>query len=85
MVYVYCLDCKSFMEMIQEIAESQEKKEENKDATATADLLEKLNVGEGKTDGKEEEKVDVASVDKEAVEDKTKTDEDKKDEPSSKA
>ena len=37
-------NCKSFMEMVQEVAESQGKKEENKDATATVGLLEKLRV-----------------------------------------
>ncbi|XVF55064.1 hypothetical protein PTKIN_Ptkin06aG0006800 [Pterospermum kingtungense] len=78
-------NCKSFMEMIQEVAESQGKQEENKDATTTADLLEKLSVGEGKSDEKEEEKSDPASVDKKAVEDTAKTEEDKKDEPVSKA
>ncbi|KAK4280125.1 hypothetical protein QN277_011791 [Acacia crassicarpa] len=39
-------NCKSFMEMFQEIAESQKGKEENKDATAAADLLENLSVKE---------------------------------------
>ncbi|XP_028110953.1 ran-binding protein 1 homolog a-like [Camellia sinensis] len=36
-------NCKTFMEMFQEVAESQ-KKEENKDASAAARLLEKLSV-----------------------------------------
>ncbi|XWS55511.1 hypothetical protein CRYUN_Cryun09bG0006300 [Craigia yunnanensis] len=76
-------NCKSFMEMVLEVAESQGKKE-NKDATATAGLLEKLSVEESKSDGKEDEKAD-ASQDTEAVEDKAKTKEDKKDEPASKA
>ncbi|CBI15927.3 unnamed protein product, partial [Vitis vinifera] len=35
-------NCKSFMEKVQEVAESQQKKEENKDASAAAGLLEKL-------------------------------------------
>ncbi|XWS43866.1 hypothetical protein CRYUN_Cryun16bG0141100 [Craigia yunnanensis] len=89
-------NCKSFMEMVQEVAESQGKKEDNKDATATVDLLEKLSVGESRSDGKEEEEEeeeddddddddDAASKDKEAVEDKAKTEEDKKDELASKA
>ena len=80
-------NCKSFMEMVQKVAEGEGKKEENKDATATADFLEKLSVGKGKRDEKEqeqEEKADVASEGKEAVEDKAKTEEDKKDEPASK-
>ncbi|XP_058075059.1 ran-binding protein 1 homolog c-like [Magnolia sinica] len=46
-------NCRSFMEMVEEIAQSQEKKEENKEATSAAGLLEKLSVGESKT---EEEK-----------------------------
>ncbi|XP_007026644.2 PREDICTED: ran-binding protein 1 homolog b [Theobroma cacao] len=78
-------NCKSFMEMVQEVAESQGKKEENKDATATADLLEKLTVEESKTDGKEPEEKAAASEDKEedaaATEEKAKTE----DEPASKA
>ncbi|KAK6231202.1 Ran binding domain - like 2 [Theobroma cacao] len=78
-------NCKSFMEMVQEVAESQGKKEENKDATATADLLEKLSVEESKTDGKEPEEKAAASEDKEedaaATEEKAKTE----DEPASKA
>ena len=41
------------MEIVQEVAESQGKKEENKDATAIAGLLEKLSVEENKSDGKE--------------------------------
>ncbi|XVF08304.1 hypothetical protein REPUB_Repub06bG0215000 [Reevesia pubescens] len=77
-------NCKSFMERVQEVAESQGTKEENKDATVTADLLEKLSVGESKSDEKEEE--EKAAADKEAGEDKAKTEEeDKKDEPASKA
>ena len=72
------------MEMVQEVAESQGKKEENKDATATAGLLEKLSVEESKSDGKELEKA-AAFEDKEAVEDKVKTEEDQKDEPATKA
>ncbi|KAK6245092.1 hypothetical protein QUC31_011501 [Theobroma cacao] len=78
-------NCKSFMEMVQEVAESQGKKEENKYATATADLLEKLSVEESKTDGKEPEEKAAASEDKEedsaATEEKAKTE----DEPASKA
>ena len=62
------------METFQEVAESQGKKEDNKDASDTAGLLEKLNVGDGKTEGKEqEEKPDVAKE-----EDKQTYKEDKK-------
>lgn len=39
-------NCKTFMETFQEVAESQSSKEENQDASATAGLLEKLNVEE---------------------------------------
>ncbi|TYJ50971.1 hypothetical protein E1A91_A01G246700v1 [Gossypium mustelinum] len=77
-------NCKTFMERVQDVAESQGKKEENKDATVTADLLDKLSVGESKSDGKEEDTV-VASDTKEAVKDEAKTEEDKKDEAASKA
>ncbi|XP_023519268.1 ran-binding protein 1 homolog a-like [Cucurbita pepo subsp. pepo] len=45
-------NCKSFMETFQEIAESQQKKEENKDASAAAGLLEKLSVEEKKGEDK---------------------------------
>lgn len=72
------------METVQEVAESQGNNEENKEATSTAGLLEKLSVEESKTDSKEEEKAS-ASDDKEAKDDKAKTEEDKKDEPASKA
>ncbi|XP_054786124.1 ran-binding protein 1 homolog a-like [Prosopis cineraria] len=54
-------NCKSFMETFQEVAESQKKKEENKDASAAAGLLEKLSVEEKteKSQGKSEEQKDV--------------------------
>lgn len=40
------------MEMFQEVAESQKPQEENEDASATAEALEKLNVGEEKNKDK---------------------------------
>lgn len=43
------------MEIFQEVAESQ-KKEENKDASATAGLLEKLSVEDNKTEVEDKEK-----------------------------
>ncbi|KAG5069105.1 hypothetical protein AAZX31_01G108000 [Glycine max] len=52
-------NCKAFMTTMQEVAESQGEGEENKDASATADLLEKLTVGEDKSDEKEPEKVQI--------------------------
>nr|GMD73287.1 ran-binding protein 1 homolog A-like [Ipomoea batatas] len=56
-------NCKTFMEMFQEVAESQ-KKEENKDASATAGLLEKLSVEEKKAEEKPEEKVEEKTEEK---------------------
>lgn len=73
-------NCKSFMEMFQEVAESQNKKEENKDATDAADSLKKLTVEEKKA----EEKVKEAVSDAASEEEKSKLDADKKgDEPAS--
>ncbi|MFS7902798.1 putative Ran binding domain, PH-like domain superfamily [Helianthus anomalus] len=57
-------NCKKFMETFQEVAESQKGKEENKDATNAAGLLEKLSVEEKK----EEEKVEVKEVKEDAAE-----------------
>ncbi|BAT97414.1 Ran-binding protein [Vigna angularis] len=52
-------NCKTFMTTMQEVAESQgEEEEENKDASDTAAILEKLTVGEDKSvEEKEPEKV----------------------------
>ena len=75
------LDNKNFMEMFQEIAESQQKQEENKDAYATAEALEKLSVGGEKSEEKavapakeaaapaEETKAELKKDDKEKGED----------------
>ncbi|XP_071716469.1 ran-binding protein 1 homolog b-like [Rutidosis leptorrhynchoides] len=41
-------NCKKFMETVQEVAESQQDKDENKDASSTAGLLEKLSVDDNK-------------------------------------
>ncbi|XP_057529998.1 ran-binding protein 1 homolog a-like [Amaranthus tricolor] len=72
---------KNFMEMFQEIAESQQKQEENKDAYATAEALEKLSVGGEKSEEKavapakeaaapaEETKAELKKDDKEKGED----------------
>ncbi|XP_057507806.1 ran-binding protein 1 homolog b-like [Actinidia eriantha] len=54
-------NCKTFMEMFQEGAESQRKKEENKDASAAAGLLDKLSVEDEKTEVKACEEASVAS------------------------
>lgn len=49
------------METFQEVAESQQKKEENKDASAAAGLLEKLSV-EGEKKAEDKAVVDEAEV-----------------------
>ncbi|KAK9290387.1 hypothetical protein L1049_008556 [Liquidambar formosana] len=86
-------NCRSFMDMFQEVAETQGKKEDNKDATTAAGLLEKLSVGDSKTEekgheevpvvAKEEkgqEEVPVVAKEKEAVGEQAKPEADKKDE-----
>nr|KJB83890.1 hypothetical protein B456_013G269700 [Gossypium raimondii] len=65
-------NCKTFMQMFQEVAESQKPKEENKDASAAAGLLEKLSVDEKKTE-------DKAGEEKKETEATEKADTDKKD------
>ncbi|GKV22014.1 hypothetical protein SLEP1_g31920 [Rubroshorea leprosula] len=77
-------NCKTFKEIVQEVAESQGKNEENKDATAAAaDLLEKkLSVSESKTDVKEQEE---AKDKKESAEEKTEAEAEKKEESASSA
>lgn len=49
-------NCKTFTERVQEVAESQRSKEENKDASAAAGLLEKLSVEDKAGKEKAEEK-----------------------------
>ncbi|KAL5814820.1 hypothetical protein ACOSQ3_025605 [Xanthoceras sorbifolium] len=69
---VFCIrfgsveNCKKFMDAFQEVAESQKQKEENKDATAAAGLLEKLSVEEKKTEEKDGEEVPAAAKEKES-------------------
>ncbi|KAM7522057.1 hypothetical protein LguiA_011959 [Lonicera macranthoides] len=55
-------NCKSFMEKFQEVVESQGKKEENKDATAAAGLLEKLSVEDDKKETKAKEEPSSVEV-----------------------
>ncbi|KAI8574038.1 hypothetical protein RHMOL_Rhmol01G0323300 [Rhododendron molle] len=50
--YLFSPDCKIFMEMVQEVAKSQRTKDENKDASAAAGLLEKLSVEDKKSEEK---------------------------------
>ncbi|PIA42978.1 hypothetical protein AQUCO_02000435v1 [Aquilegia coerulea] len=73
-------NCKAFKEMVQEVAESQGDKAESKEATSTADLLEKLTVGETKEEEKAKE--EVPSEEKEEVpsEEKKEKEEEKKEE-----
>ena len=61
------------MEMFQEVAESQESKEENEDATVAADALEKLSVEGKKTEENAGEEAPAATKNEE-----TKIDTDKK-------
>ncbi|KAL6956776.1 Ran-binding protein 1 b [Sarracenia purpurea var. burkii] len=71
-------NCRTFMERIQEVAESQQKKEENKDAFAASGLLEKLSVEDKKTEGKTSEQVPVAAKEKESESEPGKVDEQEK-------
>ncbi|CAH9074750.1 unnamed protein product [Cuscuta europaea] len=48
-------NCKTFKETFQEVAESQSKKEEDKDASTAAGLLEKLSVEDNQKDKEESE------------------------------
>jgi len=70
----FLLDCKTFKETVEEVAESQGKKEESKDA---AGLLEKLSVGDSKTEEKEKQAKELSQT----VADKAKEDGEKEDEP----
>ncbi|GMI92039.1 RAN binding protein 1 [Hibiscus trionum] len=72
-------NCKTFKEMFEEVAESQKPKEENKDASAVAESLEKLNVEEKKAEDKAGEAV-ATKEEKETEADNTeKADIEKKD------
>ncbi|KAK8581423.1 hypothetical protein V6N13_144450 [Hibiscus sabdariffa] len=54
-------NCKTFMEMFQEVAESQNSKDENKDASAAAESLERLSVEEKEVEDKAGEDKAVAT------------------------
>ncbi|XP_024974602.1 ran-binding protein 1 homolog b-like [Cynara cardunculus var. scolymus] len=73
-------NCKKFMETFQEVAESQEGKEENKEASGAAGLLEKLSVEdkEGKEEPKESTDEPKAKVEEKVVAEKTGEEEEKK-------
>ncbi|KAF7121097.1 hypothetical protein RHSIM_Rhsim13G0067700 [Rhododendron simsii] len=81
-LYGHGANCKTFMETFQEVAESQQKKEENKDASAAAGLLEKLSVEDEKTEDKASEEVPVAAKEKESEIGPVKVDAEKKGETS---
>ncbi|XP_057947856.1 ran-binding protein 1 homolog b-like [Malania oleifera] len=59
-------NCKTFMEMVQEAAESPAKKEESKETTAAAGLLEKLSVGDDEAEEKPQKEVPVTSKEAES-------------------
>ncbi|RVW83958.1 hypothetical protein CK203_047356 [Vitis vinifera] len=85
-IYSLIPDCKTFMEMFQEVAESQGKKEESEDASAAAGLLEKLSVGDSKTEDKGQEEGSLATKEKVAVDkEEVQAEADKKDETESPA
>lgn len=72
------------METVQDVAETQVKKEERKEAEDAAGLLEKLSVVDSKTDGKEKEQALVEEKGQnEAAGEKAKSDAKKEDEPAS--
>lgn len=74
-------NCKKFMETFQEVAESQEVKEENKDASGAAGLLEKLSVEDKKEKEEPKESSDEPKAKEEEAEvvaEKTAEEEEKK-------
>uniref|UniRef100_A0A5B7AFX3 RanBD1 domain-containing protein n=1 Tax=Davidia involucrata TaxID=16924 RepID=A0A5B7AFX3_DAVIN len=72
-------NCKTFMENFQEVAESQQKKEDNKDASATARLLDNLSVEDKKLEDNAGEEVPVsAKEEKETESEPVKADTEKK-------
>ena len=77
----FLLDCKTFKETVEEVAESRGKKVESKDATDAAGLIEKLSVEDSK---KEEVPVAAKEVSK-TTDDKVKAEVEKKDGPASSA
>jgi Ran-binding protein 1 len=77
----FLLDCKTFKETVEEVAETRGKKAESKDATDAAGLIEKLSVEDSK---KEEVPVAAKEVSK-TTDDKVKAEVEKKDEPASSA
>ncbi|CAN7115242.1 ran-binding protein 1 homolog b [Brassica rapa] len=70
-------NCKAFMQKFKEVTDSEEEKEESKEASDTAGLLEKLTVEEKDTEEKKEEKPveKVASAEAEKAVEEKKTEE----------
>nr|XP_016482484.1 PREDICTED: ran-binding protein 1 homolog c-like [Nicotiana tabacum] len=75
-------NCKSFMEMFQEVAESQ-KKEENEDGSTAAGLLEKLSVEDKKPEEKNEGEVEDKTKEGDGKDENPSKDTEKKDESAS--
>ncbi|XP_010032988.1 ran-binding protein 1 homolog c [Eucalyptus grandis] len=78
-------NCKTFLERFQEVAESQKKNVENKDASSAAGLLEKLSVEEKKSEDKAGKELASASEGEKETKSEEKPDADKKTESSSSA
>ncbi|XP_061955116.1 ran-binding protein 1 homolog c-like [Populus nigra] len=79
-------NCKTFKETVEEVAETQGKKAESKDATDAAGLIEKLSVEDSKKEETEKEEVPVAVKEvSKTTDDKVKAEVEKKDEPASSA
>ncbi|KAK2988778.1 hypothetical protein RJ640_025937 [Escallonia rubra] len=68
-------NCKNFMETMQEVAESQQKKEESKDASDAAGLIEKLSVEDKKSEEKTKEEDTVADKEEKVAESEKKVEE----------
>ncbi|XP_009789410.1 ran-binding protein 1 homolog c-like [Nicotiana tabacum] len=75
-------NCKSFMEMFQEVAESQ-KKVENEDGSTAAGLLEKLSVEDKKAEEKSEDKAEDKTKEGDGKDENPSKDTEKKDESAS--
>ncbi|KAJ6865319.1 hypothetical protein NC651_035791 [Populus alba x Populus x berolinensis] len=79
-------NCKTFKETVEEVAETQGKKAESKEAADAAGLIEKLSVEDSKKEEKEKEEVPVAAKEvSKTTDDKVKAEVEKKDEPASSA
>ncbi|KAK3031056.1 hypothetical protein RJ639_035087 [Escallonia herrerae] len=68
-------NCKNFMETMQEVAESQQKKEESKDASDAAGLIKKLTVEDKKSEEKTKEEDTVADKEEKVAESEKRVEE----------